>query len=97
MARVVIRTEVIEAGELKLVSRAALKTAMRRLRDNPDVGKPLTRTLAGLRSLRVDGSENRIVYRNIPSASDEEGMMVEVLVIGRRRDNEAYRTAETRR
>jgi mRNA-degrading endonuclease RelE of RelBE toxin-antitoxin system len=91
VARVVIRLEAIEAGELKLVSEAHLKKALRRLRDNPTVGKALVDELAGCRSIRVGGVENRIVYRH-----DIERDMVEVLAIERRRDDKVYKLAKKR-
>jgi mRNA-degrading endonuclease RelE of RelBE toxin-antitoxin system len=88
--RVSIRFEVIDEGELDLVPRGALKAAIRRIRDDPECGKPLTRALAGCRSVRVGGSENRLVYRVL--APD----LVEVIGIGRRRDDEVYDEAATR-
>lgn len=90
MATVVIRLEVIEAGELSLVSEYQLKTVLRKIRDNPEAGKPLLRELAGCRSIRVAG-ENRLVYRH-----DRAKDRVEVLAIERRRAGEAYSLAAGR-
>lgn len=95
MARVVIRREVIEEGELDLVPTAKLREALRLLEREPERGKPLRRALTGCRSLRIGGSENRIVYRVISvTASSEE--IIEILAIERRRESEAYDTAERR-
>jgi mRNA-degrading endonuclease RelE of RelBE toxin-antitoxin system len=90
VARVLVRLEVIEAGELHLVDEQQLKKALRRVRDNPQAGKPLVRELAGCRSIRV-GGENRLVYRH-----DQKKDEVEVLAIERRRDDEAYELARKR-
>ncbi len=95
MARVVIRREVIEEGELDLVPTAKLREALRLLEREPERGKPLRRVLTGCRSIRIGGSENRIVYRVISvTASSEE--IIEILAIERRRESEAYDTAERR-
>jgi mRNA-degrading endonuclease RelE of RelBE toxin-antitoxin system len=91
VARVAYREEVIEAGELDLLPKDVRRKAIRKLRDNPEAGKPLVRELAGCRSLRAQGSENRIVYRYHP---DED--LVEVIAIERRRDNEVYDEAAKR-
>lgn len=91
MARVVIRLEVIEEGELDLVPKEQLKKALRRVRDEPTAGKPLLRELAGCRSIRVGGAENRLIYR-YDAANDQ----VEVIAIERRRDDEAYDRAQKR-
>ncbi len=89
MARVVIRREVWEEGELDLVPRAKLKEALRELEQDPESGKPLGRELKGCWSIRIGGSENRLVYRI-------DGDDVEVLAIGRRRDEEVYDVAKQR-
>lgn len=81
----------IEAGELDLVPRAQLVQALRSLRDNPNRGKPLVRELAGCRSIRVGGSENRLVYRY-----DAHADTVEVIAIERRCDDQAYTRAQSR-
>jgi mRNA-degrading endonuclease RelE of RelBE toxin-antitoxin system len=91
MAELVIRSEVYEAGELELVPRASLVEALRSLRDKPEQGKALRRGLTGLRSIRVGGSENRLVYEY--SADTDR---VVVIAIGRRRDDEVYDMAERR-
>ena len=59
--------------------RRRLLAALRKLREDPERGKPLLLTLKGLRSLRT--GDYRIVYRVIESR-------VEILVvaIGHRRD-----------
>jgi mRNA-degrading endonuclease RelE of RelBE toxin-antitoxin system len=79
------RPELIDAGEHDLVPKEQLRKARRRLEENPEAGKPLRRELAGCRSIRVGGSENRLVYRYLKDAD-----IVEVLAIERRRDDEAY-------
>lgn len=89
-----LRPEVAE-DELDFAPRDKLKKAVRRLEDNPEAGKPLQQALAGCRSLRLGGSENRIVYRIRQEASSDE-QIVEVIAIGRRRDDEVYATAEGR-
>lgn len=91
MARVVIRSEVLAARELQLVPDAKLKEALRLLEREPTRGKPLTRELAGCRSLRIGGSETRLIYRLL-----ERGQLVEVLAIGRRREGESHDTAARR-
>jgi hypothetical protein len=88
--RVAIRQEVIDEGELDLVPPAQLRSALRAIRDDPNKGKPLERALRGCRSVRVAGSENRIVYRVV--APD----LIEVLAIARRRDEEVYQLAAGR-
>lgn len=90
MARVAYRRELVEAGELDL-SKEHLRQARRRLEENPEAGKVLRRQLAGYRSIRVGGSENRLVYRYHRDAD-----LVEVIAIERRRDNEAYDVATQR-
>lgn len=85
----IFHSEVVTGDEIDFVTRASLKTAVRRLRDNPEVGKPLTRELAGCRSIRVEGSENRLVYRLV-------GDTVQIIAIGRRRDDAVYETATGR-
>lgn len=90
MARVSVRSEVITSGELNLVSPSHLKEALRALQDNPKKGKPLLRELSGYRSIRVEG-ENRIVYR-LKGPDDD----VEIVCIGRRRDDEVYQLASRR-
>jgi mRNA-degrading endonuclease RelE of RelBE toxin-antitoxin system len=89
LARVLIHREVVESGELDTVPRAQLVAALRRLESDPDWGKPLLRELKGCRSVRVGGSENRLVYR-------VQGDMVEVLAVGRRREAEVHRDAGRR-
>lgn len=91
MARVAFRREVIEAGELGMVPTDQLRKAVGRLEQTPECGKPLVRELAGLRSIRVGGSENRLVYRYL-RAED----LVEVIAVERRRDDKAYDTAQGR-
>lgn len=84
-----VRREVIDNGELTLVSQAKLREALRLLERNPEAGKPLRRELAGCRSVRIEGSENRLVYRLT-------GDVVEVLAIGRRRDSDVHSSAHKR-
>ena len=91
MARVTFRQELVEAREHELVSRDQLRAARRRLEESPEAGKPLKRELAGCRSIRVGGSENRLVYRYHRDAD-----LVEVLAIERRRAEEAYAVAAAR-
>lgn len=88
MARISFRQELIEAGEHTLVQRDQLRRACRRLEESPEAGKPLGRELAGCRSIRVGGSENRLVYRYLRDAD-----LVEVIAIERRRDDQAYTVA----
>ncbi len=79
--------------ELGFVPRAKLKRTLRDLERDPDSGKALTRGLTGCRSVRVVGSENRLVYRVRGTGPDAQ---VEVLAIGRRRDSAVYGVAERR-
>jgi mRNA-degrading endonuclease RelE of RelBE toxin-antitoxin system len=92
VARVRFAEEVVFAGEIALVPRAQLVKAIRRLRDTPEAGKPLRGALTGCRSVRVGGSENRIVYEY--RATEDE---VIVFAIGRRRGDEVYDAAGGRR
>jgi plasmid stabilization system protein ParE len=94
MAHVVFRAEVIEEGELGLVTPADLKVAIRTLRDNPERGKPLQRELAGCRSLRIEGTQKRLVYRIRRSADSDP--LVEILGIGPRREGEIHQTGRNR-
>ena len=89
MALVTIREEAFSAGELSLLPPATLKEAFRKLRDRPDAGKPLERVLKGCRSLHV--GDSRIVYRHLADRDE-----VQIIAIGRRRDEEVYATAEGR-
>jgi mRNA-degrading endonuclease RelE of RelBE toxin-antitoxin system len=91
VTRVVIRREVIEEGELQLVPAAKLREALRLLEAKPEHGKPLKRALAGCRSMRIGGSENRLVYRVLAAEA-----IVEVLAIERRRESEVYEIAQRR-
>lgn len=91
MARVAFRAELVEAGEQLLVPKAQLRRAVVRLEQNPEVGKPLVRELAGCRSIRLAGSENRLVYRY-----HFDSDLVEVIAIERRRDDAAYDVAAAR-
>jgi mRNA-degrading endonuclease RelE of RelBE toxin-antitoxin system len=91
VARVAFRVELVEAGEHLIVPKSQLRKAVARLQDNPEAGKPLVRALAGCRSIRVGGSENRLVYRYHPDAD-----LVEVLAIERRRGAAAYEEAVER-
>lgn len=91
MTRIAYREELIEAGELNLLPKDVRRKAVRKLRDNPEAGKPLRRALAGCRSIRAQGSENRIVYRHVP-----EEDLIEIIAIERRRDNEVYDEATKR-
>jgi mRNA-degrading endonuclease RelE of RelBE toxin-antitoxin system len=86
-----LRREVVE-DELDIVPRAKLKAALRDVEKDPGGGKALGGALQGCRSIRVGGSENRIVYREL----NDENNNVEVLAIGRRRDDEVYDTAGKR-
>jgi mRNA-degrading endonuclease RelE of RelBE toxin-antitoxin system len=91
VARVAFRQELVEAREHDLVLRNLLRRACRRLQESPEVGKPLGRELAGCRSIRIGGSESRLVYR-YHRAID----LVEVIAIERRRGGEAYDVATAR-
>jgi mRNA-degrading endonuclease RelE of RelBE toxin-antitoxin system len=88
---IVIREEAVESGELSSVSVSQLRKALRSLRDEPERGKPLTRALTGCRSIRIGGSENRLVYRY-----REDIDQVEVIAVGRRRANDVYDAATGR-
>jgi mRNA-degrading endonuclease RelE of RelBE toxin-antitoxin system len=91
MAHVLFAEEVVLKGELASVRRDQLVTTVRRLARTPDAGKPLRGRLFGCRSVRVGGSENRLVYVHV-AARDT----VVILAIGRRRDNAVYETAASR-
>jgi mRNA-degrading endonuclease RelE of RelBE toxin-antitoxin system len=84
-----VHIEVVTSGELSEVPRAQLTEALRRLERDPEWGKPLLRELRGCRSVRIGGSENRLIYRI-------NGELVEVLAVGRRREEEVHRDAERR-
>lgn len=89
MARVVVHRDVILSGELSEVPEASLKEALRRLEREPEWGKPLVRELKGCRSVRVGGSENRLIY-------EYDGELVTVLAVGRRRESEVHSDAAKR-
>ena len=91
MAHVAFRAELVDEGEHLLVPKNQLRKAVARLEREPEAGKPLVRELAGCRSIRVGGSENRLVYRYHPEAD-----LVEVIAIERRRDGAAYDVAAQR-
>lgn len=63
---------------------------------NPEAGKPLSGPLRGCHSIRLGGSENRIVYRIVQTVSDREEDIVGVIAIGRRREGEVHDTAAAR-
>jgi mRNA-degrading endonuclease RelE of RelBE toxin-antitoxin system len=88
---VVFWSEVITEGDISLVQKSKLRAAVDDLARNPEVGKPLVGPLMGCRRIRVGGSENRLVYRIL-----EEQSKVEVIAIGRRRDDQVYKTATKR-
>jgi mRNA-degrading endonuclease RelE of RelBE toxin-antitoxin system len=79
----------LDAGELELVPKAQLRAALRRIRDDPAVGKWLGGPLKGCQSVRIGGSENRLVYRL-------HGDLIEVLAVGRRRGAAVYGDASRR-
>ncbi len=83
-------------GEIRLVTKAELRSALDRLKSDPECGKPLHRALQGCRSIRVHGSENRLVYEVI-SPRGADPVVIRVLSIERRRDSEAYDLAAARR
>jgi mRNA-degrading endonuclease RelE of RelBE toxin-antitoxin system len=90
MARIVIHRAAHESGELATVPKDKLRAAFKRLEADPDCGKPLTRKLSGCYSVRVGGSENRLIYRKHPPD------LVEVVAVGRRRGGEVHVVAEGR-
>ena len=94
-AELASREQVYLNDEIRLVDKGKLRVVLRRLRDNPLYGKPLSGPLLGCRSVRVEGSENRLVYEIGRDASGRD--LVVVLVIGRRREDEVYRLAAERR
>ena len=86
-----MRLEVVEAREHEGVPKDKLRAACRSLKEDPLRGKPLGGRLIGCYSIRVAGSENRLVY--MYSQDQDE---VTILAIGRRRDSEVYKTAKHR-
>lgn len=94
MARVTFRSEVFSEGDYKLVTRAQMAALIEKLERDPSVGKPLVRDLAGLRSTRCGGVENRAVYRILDEGGTDE--VAEVIAIERRRDDEVYNEAAKR-
>ena len=79
--------------DLRGKTSAQLKAALRKLKRYPDCGKPLGGALQGCRSIRMEDSEKRIVYRQVELAGRK---VVEVIAIDQRRDNEVYASAEQR-
>lgn len=73
-----------------MVGKAQLRSALERVRAKPGCGKPLVGTLAGCRSVRVVGSENRLVYRVLSDS------LILVLAVERRRGDTVYNVAATR-
>jgi len=53
--------------------------SIEKLKDNPYLGKPLSRNLAGLRSLRV--GKYRVIYK-----IDEENKVIWLITVGHRKD-----------
>lgn len=94
--QVVFHEQVTLKGEITVVPKGDLRTALDRLKQEPTCGKPLRRPLLGCRSIRVGGSENRLVYE-ILSAAGEDPIIVLVLSIERRRASEVYDIAAARR
>lgn len=92
--QIVWHDDAIESGDHKAVPKSQLRKAKGRLLDNPECGKPLSRELTGARSIRVGGSENRLVYRIIRLSDDD--IIVEILAVERRRDGGAYSDAAGR-
>ncbi len=76
--------DVVLAREFDLVSRDILRKTLTKLKNNPEQGKPLSGRLAGLWSIRIDG-DKRLIYR-----IRREGLIVQVIAIGPRRDDEIY-------
>lgn len=76
-----------------MIPRAKLKSKLREIEQNPEVGKPLTGPLKGCRRIRV--GDKRIVYRTLVSEDDGEDVY-EVIAIGKRRDEEVYGDAQGR-
>jgi mRNA-degrading endonuclease RelE of RelBE toxin-antitoxin system len=91
VATVRFAEQVILERELELVRRDQLVAVVRQIRNDPTCGKPLRGPLAGCRSKRIGGSENRIVYHH--RVEEDE---VIILAIGRRRDDAVYDTAARR-
>ena len=87
-----LRQEVVD-NDLGGVPTAQVKAVLRRLRDDPDAGKPLGGSLEGCRSIALQGSENRVVYQQIEVGGRA---VVEVLAIEGGRDSAAYDKAEQR-
>jgi mRNA-degrading endonuclease RelE of RelBE toxin-antitoxin system len=94
--RVFFHELVTTLGEIRLVQKAQLRTALDRIKSEPTCGKPLSGPLVGCRSVRVGGSENRLVYE-VVSPLGAEPTIIHVLCIERRRDSEAYTLAAGRR
>lgn len=65
---------------------------MRKIKANPDCGKPLGGIRKGCQSIRVEG-DKRLVYRQV---TVEGRAVVEIIAIDQRRDNEVYDSAEKR-
>lgn len=82
--------------EHELVSKTELRKALDRLKSDPECGKPLRRPLQGCRSIRVHGSENRLVYE-VLSPPHGDQVVIRILCIERRKDSEAYDLAADRR
>ncbi len=94
--RIFFHELVTTLGETRLVSKEQLRAGLDRIKADPECGKPLRRALVGCRSIRLGGSENRLVYDIMPPAGSDP-TIVHVLCIERRRDSEAYELAAQRR
>jgi mRNA-degrading endonuclease RelE of RelBE toxin-antitoxin system len=88
---IVWHDDAVADGDSQLVPKDKLRKAKARLLEDPLCGKPLSGPLTGARSVRVGGSENRLVYRILKKTTTE--MVIEILALGRRRADEAYGTA----
>ncbi len=70
----------------------AIESALKKLEVSPDLrGAPLAGNLSGLRKLPAGKTQFRIVYRLYPDL-----LLVYVIGIGHRRNNEVYLEASTR-
>lgn len=78
------------------MSTEQLRAALRRLRDEPECGKLLGGALRGCRSIRVGGSENRLVYQIVQAPKAKKPTQINVIALGRRRADAVYNSASER-
>jgi len=85
--------EDVVLDDLRGAANAQVKSALRKLKRNPECGKPLGGALKGCRSIRLEDSEKRLVYRLVEVSGRSA---IEVVAIDLRRADQVYKSAAGR-